>query len=501
MIINETEKSVIFIADEDQTVLSQIFLLLKDTYDLKLFKSGKELFNFILESNCIPDLILLDVLMQDTEGYDIIRELKSMERFTEIPIICLSAKYECENEVKGFETGAVDYITKPFHPIVLKARIKTHLSNKYFKDMLKFKNAQLKEYSFLLKKYLEIIELAPISILITDRNNRIIFVNKHYLDNSGYSKNEVLSKDPGFIKSGETPIDVYDTMWENLKHKKMWEGVLINKKKNGEIFHEETKILPITNADGKIEYYVAVKLDITEKLKLQEKEKMLSKAKALINLSAGIAHHLNNINAPLLIISEYLANKFKNEPEYKKMLQIMIDSVERATNLINSIRTFSKNNIMLQKIVNFNNLIKMTVLKIKPTLPNKINFYAYINTTEDIKVFVNIDMIDRAVMNIVENSIEAMSDGGSLSIKTYKTDKNGTEYAVIEIKDDGIGMSDDIKSEIFEPFFTTKSYRNAKGLGLSETLGIIEQHGGLIELESEVNKGTVVSLFLPIYKY
>ncbi len=202
-----------------------------------------------------------------------------------------------------------------------------------------------------------------------------------------------------------------------------------------------------------------------------------------------------------MIISEYLANKFKNEPEYKKMLQIMIDSVERATNLINSIRTFSKNNIMLQKIVNFNNLIKMTVLKIKPTLPNKINFYAYINTTEDIKVFVNIDMIDRAVMNIVENSIEAMSDGGSLSIKTYKTDKNGTEYAVIEIKDDGIGMSDDIKSEIFEPFFTTKSYRNAKGLGLSETLGIIEQHGGLIELESEVNKGTVVSLFLPIYKY
>lgn len=493
-------KQKVYVVDDSLTVLTNIMLLLKDIYEVSLFKSGLDMLDFINKNpNSLPDIVLLDVMMPDCSGYDIIKELKKNDILAPIPVIFLTAKSEEEDEMMGLELGAVDYITKPFHPSILKARIKTHLANKNFQDMLKIKNAELKNYSELLKRYLEIIELAPVSILITDKNNKTIFVNKHYVDISGYSKEEILGKDPGFIKSGKTSVTVYSSLWEKLNKKQMWEGVFINKKKNGELYYEETRVLPILNESGDIEYYVAAKLDITEKLKLQEKEAMLTKAKSLINLSGGIAHHLNNINTPLLIIAEHLANKLKDEPEYKKMLNIMMDSVCRATNLINSIRTYSKNSIMSMKIINFNTFLKTIIEISKNISKDNIQLSTNIESIEGVKVSVDVDMMERAIMNVVENSIEAMPHGGKITINSFLINKNSKQYIVLEIQDTGIGIPNNIKAEVFEPFFTTKSYKNAKGLGLSETLGIIEQHNGFIELESEENHGTTVRIYLPTY--
>lgn len=491
----------IFVVDDSATILYHINSLLKDVFDVKLFKSGLEMLKFIKnEPNSLPDLILLDVVMPDCSGYDIIKLLKEDKRLSDIPVLFLTANDDRQGETMGLELGAVDYITKPFHPSVLMARIKTHLSNKHFQDMLKTNNQKLEEYANLLKRYLEIIELAPISILITDKNNKIIFVNRYFIEASGYSKEEILGKDPGFIKSGRTSVELYQEMWKKLNNKEVWEGVLINKKKSGELYYEETRILPIINESGEVDYYVAVKTDITEKLRLQEKENMLSKAKALINISSGIAHHLNNINTPLLIISEYLFNKLKDHREYSKMLTIMMDSVTKATNLINSIRTFSKNNIMLQSIVNFNTLIESAISKLNEIVSDNIELKVFVEKLNDLSVFVNTDMIVKAIMNVAQNSIEAMPNGGKLTIRTYSYYKNSKDYVVIEITDNGIGIPDDIKEEVFEPFFTTKGNSNAKGLGLSETLGIIEQHNGIIELESKVNVGTTLKIYLPVYK-
>lgn len=131
-----TLKSKIFAVDDDPTILRQIALVLSERYDIKLFKSGTLLLDYLRENRDeLPDLILLDVFMPDTSGYDVLNQLKRDALFRSIPVIFLTASSDGESEAKGLELGAVDYITKPFHPKVLLTRIKTHLLNKEAQEL------------------------------------------------------------------------------------------------------------------------------------------------------------------------------------------------------------------------------------------------------------------------------------------------------------------------------------------------------------------------------
>lgn len=129
-------KSKIFAVDDDPTILRQISLILGQKYEIKLFKSGTLLLQYLMENRDeIPDLILLDVSMPDLSGYEVITKLKRDSLLGDIPVIFLTASSDGESEAKGLELGAVDYITKPFHPKVLLSRIRTHLLNKEAQEL------------------------------------------------------------------------------------------------------------------------------------------------------------------------------------------------------------------------------------------------------------------------------------------------------------------------------------------------------------------------------
>lgn len=129
-------KSKIFAVDDDPTILRQISLVLAEKYEIKLFKSGTMMLQYLRENRDeLPDLILLDVLMPDCSGYEIINELKRDKLFRDIPVIFLTASSDSDSEAKGLDLGAADYIVKPFHPKVLLARIKTHLLNKEAQEL------------------------------------------------------------------------------------------------------------------------------------------------------------------------------------------------------------------------------------------------------------------------------------------------------------------------------------------------------------------------------
>ncbi|MCX8083673.1 MAG: PAS domain S-box protein [Calditerrivibrio sp.] len=362
--------------------------------------------------------------------------------------------------------------------------------------------SEIKESQRKIDTYMKIIDLAPVSIVITDRNNNVIFVNDFYCNVTGYSKHEIIGRNPGFIKSGKTPLDTYKSLWATLSKKMTWEGSFINRKKNGELFTEEAKITPILDERGNIIYYVAIKNDVTEKILLQEKEKSIAKAKSLINISGGIAHHLNNINTPILIIAQELSNNLKDKPEYLEKLQIIQKSVLRATNIINSIMKFSRNAIMTPKKVNLMPLLNIALGYSKHILTDNIKLI--METDPDINYYVkaDLDMISQAIFNVIKNAKEAMPTGGDIYVRLFVKDIQRNDicgkFAVIQIEDTGVGIPDHIKPNVFEPFFTTKFMHTSPGLGLSEVLGIMEQHGGFVELESKVNEGTIVELYLPI---
>lgn len=611
------KKEIITVIDDSPTVLSQISLLLRDTYRLKLFRSGKDFLRYTKGANFeLPDLILLDVHMPDMDGYEVLKEIKQSETLREIPVIFLTAKAGEDYEREGLELGAVDYVTKPFSPSILFTRIKNHLYIKKAKDTLREKNQELEklknlyfelfnnapvgyltideegkviEYNQTLSKmvdlrkekgrvcninelvdlgdkesvekllsnlkqpgdeglievrlkkdsdrvfglltakrlhdhflvtitditelkeiqrrcttYIDIIDRAPISILISNSENRIIYVNKFYCELTGYCREELLGKDPGFIKSGKTPKETYESLWRSLNNKKPWNGNFINRKKSGELFTEEAWIQPVLDEEGNITNYVAIKVDITEKLNLLEKERSLIRAKSLITLSGGIAHHLNNINTPLLLISDFLSKRLAGQREFEKMLDIVIKSVNKATELVNSIRIFSKNVIMMPKNVCIADIVEKALreCKDKGLLRPEIAVINRLNYCDRYTIRGDEDMLKLALVNIIENSIEAMPEGGSIIIDGGKQEieREGLKgkFFSISVTDTGLGIPDDIRDRVFEPFFTTKLEKNAKGLGLSEVLGIVEQHGGFVEIESEVGKGTTVKIYLPL---
>ena len=139
-----TEKQTILAVDDTPENLQLIHGLLKDDYRLKIANRGEAALK-IAATLPVPDLILLDIMMPEMDGYEVCKRLKADHITADIPVIFLTAKVEIEDEEKGFEVGAVDYITKPISPPILKARVRTHLLLKGARDYLKDQNAFLEQ--------------------------------------------------------------------------------------------------------------------------------------------------------------------------------------------------------------------------------------------------------------------------------------------------------------------------------------------------------------------
>lgn len=131
-------KQTILVVDDTPDNLTLIASLLKDLYRVKIAVNGKKALQIVFSGDP-PDLILLDIMMPEMDGYETCRQLKNDSEARDIPVIFLTAKSEVEDEVKGFDLGAADYITKPVSPPILLARVRTHLRLKRMTDYLKNK--------------------------------------------------------------------------------------------------------------------------------------------------------------------------------------------------------------------------------------------------------------------------------------------------------------------------------------------------------------------------
>jgi len=155
-------RSTILVVDDTLDNLTLMSGLLKDLYRVKVANSGEKALKY-LENNTMPDLILLDIMMPNLSGYDVIKELKSNQKTKDIPVIFLTAMSSIEDEKKGLEMGAVDYITKPISSSIVMARVKVHIQNKAAADFLKDKNHYLE--SEIQKRTREISAIQDVTIL------------------------------------------------------------------------------------------------------------------------------------------------------------------------------------------------------------------------------------------------------------------------------------------------------------------------------------------------
>jgi PAS domain S-box-containing protein len=356
------------------------------------------------------------------------------------------------------------------------------------------------------RKLSSAVEQSNSSIIITDLKGEIEYVNPKFIEMTGYSAQEAIGKSPWVLKPGHISNDEYKNVRDTIIKGEVWRGEFQNKKKNGELYWELTTISPIKDSNGTITHYVAIDEDITQEKAITEQMRQMQKLEGLGTLAGGIAHDFNNI---LGIILAYITStiRFKDDAEKLDLaVDTIVKAVERGKTLVQQILTFARKTETEFGPVKVNDVVLEIMTMIFETFP-KILTYAQ-NIDQGVS-YINADrsQLHQLLLNLCVNARDAMPNGGLLTINTQMVsgasllrqhpDAVESSYVCIEVSDTGEGMTPETSKRIFEPFFTTKELGKGTGLGLAVVFGVVQTHKGFIDVESELEKGTTFSIYLP----
>ncbi|MDD2698558.1 MAG: diguanylate cyclase [Arcobacteraceae bacterium] len=259
-------KPTLLLVDDMQVNLVILSGILKEDYHIKVAKSATQALE-ILALGAI-DLILSDVVMPDIDGYELCRILKNDEKTKDIPVIFVTGSSSVEDEERGFEIGAVDFILKPFKPTTLKSRVKTHINLRLRQIELETISKTIQEQNEKLKQYTKLIDKNIITSS-TDLKGNITYVSDAFSEISGYSKEELLGNSHRIVKHPDMSKGVYEELWNTITQDKTWSGEIKNLKKDGGYYWVKASISPIFENDKKVGY-TAIRQDITDKKIIEE---------------------------------------------------------------------------------------------------------------------------------------------------------------------------------------------------------------------------------------
>ena len=213
-------------------------------------------------------LILLDIDMPGLDGYETASIIKKDDLYKKIPIIFLSANANKSSIRKGFEHGAEDYITKPFDEMELLHRVKTHVELFLAKEKLQ---AEVNDTKILLEQYKIAVDASSL-ISKTDTKGIITYVNDKFCEISQYSEEELIGKNHNIVRSPNVGKHIFKNMWDTIKSKQIWNGLVENRAKDGSSYFVEATVMPILNSNNEIIEYISLRTN-TEKILLLHKER------------------------------------------------------------------------------------------------------------------------------------------------------------------------------------------------------------------------------------
>lgn len=360
-----------------------------------------------------------------------------------------------------------------------------------------------------LRKASQAIEQSPNTVLITDTDGHIVYSNPKFTELTGYTKEEVLGKNPKILQSGETDNNDYRNLWSALKNGNEWIGEFHNKKKNGELYWESARISAIKDTEGNITHFLAVKEDITEKKRLAEEVELRNKEIAKNELLAGvgkmanmIAHDLRNPLSSIKMGMQIL-HGLPDKPigeEGKELIDIGLEQVQYMESILTDLLSFSRPDQLDLEWISIEKLLDTSLVSVQNQIENDT---VTINT--DYQTGLPTIHADKTKMrqvfsNLISNALQALDMQGNknpvISISSFITITDLGPMLEVQIADNGIGIDQETQEKLFEPFFTTRA--KGTGLGLAIVKRIIDQHKGYIRVNSELSVGTTMCIILPL---
>jgi PAS domain S-box-containing protein len=353
-----------------------------------------------------------------------------------------------------------------------------------------------------------ILDNIPDIAWLKDEESRFIAVNEPFGKACGVKPEDLV---------GRTDLDIWprelaeryrsdDKEVMQSGRRKQVEEPLVDKE--GKTTWIETIKTPIYNEKGEVIGTAGIARDITERKKLEAQLLHAQKMEAVGQLTGGIAHDFNNILQAIMSIGGLLQFKTKEGDPLRECVNDLFAVAERATNLTKSLLAFSRKQIISLMPVNLNDIIKNAEKILSRVMGEDIELKINLSD-KDLPLMADLGQIEQVLMNLTTNARDAMPAGGILTIETelvgmddeyikmHGYGKPG-KYALISVSDTGAGMDEKTREKIFEPFFTTKEIGKGTGLGLSIVYGIVKQHGGYINVYSELGKGTTFKIYLPL---
>ncbi len=278
--MTQTGKASVMVVDDQPANLKLLEDMLKNQgYAIRSFPRGQLALASAAQSP--PDLMLLDINMPQMNGFEVCERLKADRRLAEIPVIFLSALTETEDKIKAFRSGGVDYVTKPFQIAEVLARVQTHLELRRLQRILerhsdhleatvRSRTTELVDANAQLKLLAEALKVSPNAIAITDATGSLVWTNPAFSALSGYSAEEVIGKNRRLLNSGQQDENFYQQMWTTILSGKVWQGEIVNRRKDGSNSTEEMIIAPVALAPSCITHFVTINQDISQRKRSEE---------------------------------------------------------------------------------------------------------------------------------------------------------------------------------------------------------------------------------------
>ena len=269
----------------------------------------------------------------------------------------------------------------------------------------------------------------------------------------------------------------------------------------------EMMFFPIYDAHGEVRYAANMIRDVTEQWRLQEQVQQVQRMEAIGRLAGGVAHDFNNLLTVILSYSSMaLRNASANQQLSSDMKEIQ-RAAQRAAQLTQQLLAFGRKQILEPRVLSLNGIVRDAEKMLRRILGEDIQLE--LNLARELHhAKADAGQLDQVLLNLVVNARDAMPTGGTLTIETRNVafdEKSVADhpkatpgpYVQLALTDTGIGMSPEVKARIFDPFFTTKERGKGTGLGLATVLGIVEQSGGLVHVQSEPGRGSAFRISLP----
>jgi PAS domain S-box-containing protein len=506
----------VLIIDDEEGIRRVMSITLTDAgYEVLSASDGESGIRVCREKS--PQIVITDVRMPGMDGIEVLQKIKEIS--PEKEVIVATAFGEMELAIRALQLDASDFITKPINDealfVALERAKRRYANRKELQDYATLLEARwmdtAEELTRVFNFQQNLIESSIDGIMGCDREGKVITFNKSLEQMLGYDEDEACGK--MFLNQffpigaaekfkealyseqygGRNRIDLLET---NLITKT---GVIIPVQFSATVLHQDGEEIGIVGFFRDLREIRRLEQQFADQTRLLHQDKMMS----LGRLAASVVHEINN---PLSGLLNYMGLMIKilnrdslgeeQIQKFQRYLSIIESETSRCSKIVSNLLSFSRKSEFEFSIMNVNELLQKCIMlsQHKLSLQN-----IQIQTELDLEIpqiWGDFNQMQQCIINLILNAIDAMPEGGALTMKSRLNSQK--DLVEISVEDTGYGIEDQDLPHIFEPFYTTKTGGIGLGLGLSTVYGIIDRHKGTITVNSELGKGTIFTIKLPL---